>query len=230
MCSLLLSGRNCGQCSVFMQGTFMKMFTLVFSPLCMALLGLFGSEVSAQSPLIPGLQESGSPTVVPGMAMTMKSFDSLEGTPQTLDPLPQTLAAVFGAPLAEAIQQGRNRAYPHAQPIPQAIRAQLTPFFPHVVLHTVRYSTDWDTTAEGTLPYFLLGNGAVKAVTFGDVILFRDAHLTEDPLLWAHELTHVEQYRRLGVETFAIRYLQQAWVLENEAITKANMIKGRLSR
>ena len=94
----------------------------------------------------------------------------------------------------------------------------------------MRYSTDWDSTAEGMLPYFLLGNGAVTAVTLGDVILFRDAHLAEDPLLWAHELTHVEQYRRLGVETFATRYLQQAWVLEDEATTKAHLIKGHLSR
>src|SRR5262249_22158261 len=230
MCLLLLSGRNCGKCVMFMQGAVMKMFASVFSPLCMALLGLFGSEVSAQGPLISGLQEGGSPPIILGIAMTVKSFDSREGTPQALDPLPQTLAALFGAPLAEAIQQGRNRAYPHAQPIPQAIRAQLTPFFPHVVLQTVRYSTDWDSTAEGMLPYFLLGNGAVTAVTLGDVILFRDAHLAEDPLLWAHELTHVEQYRRLGVETFATRYLQQAWVLEDEATTKAHLIKGHLSR
>jgi hypothetical protein len=162
--------------------------------------------------------------------MTVQSFDSLSGTPQALDPLPQTLAALVGAPLAEAIQQGRNRAYPHAQPIPPAIRVQLMPFFPRAVLQSVRYSTDWDTTAEGTLPYFLLGNSSVAAVTVGDVIFFRDTHLAEDPLLWAHELTHVEQYRRLGVETFATQYLRQAWVLETEAITKADTIKGQLSR
>jgi hypothetical protein len=81
-----------------------------------------------------------------------------------------------------------------------------------------------------TLPLLLLGNGAVRAVTLGDVIVFRDAHLAEDPLLWAHELTHVEQYRRWGVEAFATQYLQQAGVLEDEAITKANRIKGRLAR
>jgi hypothetical protein len=131
----------------------------------MALLGLLGSRVSAQRPLIHGLQESGRPTVVPGISMTVKSFDSSGDTPQAPDPLSQTLASLFGAPLADAIQQGRNHAYPHTQPIPQAIRAQLTPFFPRAVLQTVRYSTHWDSTAEGTLPYFLLGQGAVKAVT-----------------------------------------------------------------
>jgi hypothetical protein len=136
----------------------------------------------------------------------------------------------LGAPLAEAIQHERNRAYPHAHPIPAAVRAQLTPFFPQAMLRAVRYSTDWETTAAGLLPHVLLGNGAVQAVTLGDVILFRDARLAADPLLWAHELTHVEQYRRLGVETFATQYLRQGWVLEQEAITKANTIKGHLAR
>jgi hypothetical protein len=97
-------------------------------------------------------------------------------------------------------------------------------------LQAARYSTDWDATAAGILPHLLLGNGAVAAVTLGDVILFRDAYLAEDPVLWAHELTHVEQYQRLGVETFTAQYLQQAWVLEQEAITKANVIKGHLAR
>jgi len=78
------------------------------------------------------------------------------------------------------------------------------------------------------LPHMLLGNSVVQAVTLGDVILFRDTRLAADPLLWAHELTHVEQYRRLGVEGFALRYVQQAWVLEQEAITKANTIKSQL--
>src|SRR5262245_62462049 len=99
MCPLLLSGRNCGQCSVFMQGTFMKMFTPVFLPLCMALLGLFGSEVSAQSPLIPGPQESGSPTVVPGISMTMKYFESLGCSQKASDTLPQTFSELFVDPL-----------------------------------------------------------------------------------------------------------------------------------
>jgi Domain of unknown function (DUF4157) len=197
-------------------------------PHLLALLGLLGSEASAQSLFSQRLQEDGNLTVVPAIAV--KSFDSLGGKAQTLDSLPQTLAALLGPPLADAIQNERDRTYPHAQPIPQAIRTQLAPFFPRSVLQSVRYSTDWDPTAVGTLPQLLLGNGAVRAVTLGDVILFRDVYLAEDPLLWAHELTHVEQYRRLGVETFATEYLQQAEILENEAITKANMIKKHLVR
>ena len=49
-------------------------------------------------------------------------------------------------------------------------------------------------------------------------------------MLWAHELTHVEQYDRLGVEAFAEQYLQQGWMLEQEAYTRADTIKRQLAR
>jgi uncharacterized protein DUF4157 len=206
----------------------MTTFKLALSLFAVVWLSLCGSDVWAQRVLSNWSPDRVTP-IVSGKAVTVESFDSQGGTSQAPDPLSQTLASLLGAPLADAIQQERNRVYPHAHPMPQAIRAQLTPFFPPAVLQTVRYSTDWDTTAAGTLPSVLLGNG-VHAVTLGDVILFRDVQLAADPLLWAHELAHVEQYRRLGVETFATQYLQQAWVLEDEAITKANAIKRRLAR
>jgi len=93
----------------------------------------------------------------------------------------------------------------------------------------VRYSTEWqDATAESALYSLLLGTGA-EAVTLGDVIIFRDAQRAADPLLWAHELTHVEQYERLGMATFARQYLQQGWVLEQEAIANASKIQRQLA-
>jgi hypothetical protein len=66
-------------------------------------------------------------------------------------------------------------------------------------------------------------------VTLVDVIIFHDEERAADPVLWAHELTHVEQYNRLGIETFATQYLQQAWVLEQEATANASKIKRQLS-
>ena len=98
--------------------------------------------------------------------------------------------------LATAIRQGRDHAYPRGQAIPAAIRKRLAPFS-RTVLQKVRYSTEWqDATAESAL-YSLLWAPAAEAVTLGDVIIFRDAQRAADPLLWAHELTHVEQYERL---------------------------------
>jgi hypothetical protein len=44
------------------------------------------------------------------------------------------------------------------------------------------------------------------ATTIGRTILVRRG-LERDPLLLRHELVHVEQYRRLGVAGFLLRYL-----------------------
>lgn len=51
-----------------------------------------------------------------------------------------------------------------------------------------------------------LGLYDVSAVTLIDVIVFRGPTEASDVCLWAHELTHVAQYRDQGVHDFAIRY------------------------
>src|SRR5688572_721230 len=71
--------------------------------------------------------------------------------PSPLAALTQTVSALFGPPLAEAIRSTRDRVYPHGHPMPAAIRRQLTPFFPRTVLEQVRYATEWDPAAD-TLP------------------------------------------------------------------------------
>jgi hypothetical protein len=115
----------------------------------------------------------------------------------TTAPLPevnwlQTLATLLGPSLATAIRQGRDHAYPHGQRVPKAIRGPLAPFFPRAVLQKVRYSTAWqDAAAQDTLYSVLLGLGT-NAVTLIDVIIFRDEQQAADPVLRAHELTHVE--------------------------------------
>jgi hypothetical protein len=38
-----------------------------------------------------------------------------------------------------------------------------------------------------------------------------------DPKLWAHEITHVVQYARWGVDEFAVRYLRDYQAVEKEA-------------
>jgi len=101
----------------------MKTFRPVFSAVCLMLLTLLGSEVSAQYSFAPERQEWNSSTLMPSIAIAMKSFDGLGGAGQAPDSLPQPLAALLGAPLADAIHQEHNGAYPHAQPIPPAIRA-----------------------------------------------------------------------------------------------------------
>src|SRR5262249_49327708 len=106
----------------------MNLCTPVWASMCIVRLGLLGAAARAQSLLTSGLPARDSPAVVSHSANAMKSFDGLGGTGLALDSLTPPLATLLGAPLADAIQQERNRAYPHARPIPPAIRALLTPF------------------------------------------------------------------------------------------------------
>jgi hypothetical protein len=152
-----------------------------------------------------------------------------DANPPSAEDWLSTLGTVLGPTLTIAIRQGRDQVYPRGQGIPASIRHTLAPFFSRALLQKVRYSTEWqDTTAEGALYTLLLGTGA-DAVTLGDVIIFRDAQRAADPVLWAHELTHVEQYDRLGIAAFATQYLQRGWMLEQEATANASKIQWQLS-
>ena len=47
-------------------------------------------------------------------------------------------------------------------------------------------------------------------MTLGDVVLFKTEQMAETDLkVWAHELTHVMQYQRWGIEGFAERYVRR---------------------
>jgi len=202
--------------------------TRVFSCLGGVSLSLLLSWAGAPAPSASELIQRTGGAVALGMTVALQYCTPTAAT--HFGPSSQTLSALLGPSLAAAIHQGRDQAYPYGCPMPKAIRRTLAPFFPRAILEKVRYSTDWGAAAVGTLDHFLLGTGAVEAVTFADVIVFRDARCAGNPLLWAHELVHVEQYHRLGVEAFATQYLQQPWVIEQEAIAKAGAIKGKLVR
>lgn len=120
----------------------------------------------------------------------------------------EALAQWIWASRKEAVTAG-------VSPMPQAVRARLKGHFPDALLDRARYRV-------GTGRDFSLQAQAFKgnavAITLGDVILFRpDANLSSDPHLWAHELTHVQQYDRWGVRGFAQRYTRDHASVEREA-------------
>src|SRR5262249_16650039 len=71
----------------------MKPCAPVWAPMCIVLLGLFGSAARAQCPLTAETREQRRPTVLSGIATTVQSFDGLDSTGQAQDSLPQSLAA-----------------------------------------------------------------------------------------------------------------------------------------
>jgi hypothetical protein len=154
------------------------------------------------------------PDLIPGI---------IRNIPQTIEDLPGTATG-----LSAAIRLSKSRAAQGARPIPVPIRAELSAFFDRALLDRVRYSTDWGAAANGTLQQFILGNGHAVAVTLDDVIVFQSpTDAMDDVLLWAHELGHVEQYQRMGIDSFASRVVTAYWTVENEAKNRANGVAGR---
>jgi hypothetical protein len=124
--------------------------------------------------------------------------------------------------LAELIQSGREVAIANGvRPIPPQIHRALLGYFPDALLRKVRFAGGH--ADQITVPGLTMTYGHIDAVTLVDVILFRDDNAARsDAKLWAHELTHVMQYERWGVEGFAMRYLQDANTVEQEARANAD--------
>ena len=124
--------------------------------------------------------------------------------------------------LATLIQAGRDSAIAGGvKPVPPQIHRALLGFFPDAILRKARYvSGQADSIG---LPGLALTYGDVVAVALIDVILFRDDHRARaDAKLWAHELTHVMQYERWGLDGFARRYLVNPDSVEKEARDNAD--------
>ena len=148
---------------------------------------------SAQTPATP---PPSAPSALPQLDLN-KIFDAVART------------------LAGAIQQARDETIKAGvQPIPPAMRKQLATVFPIELLDRVRYRVG----KEGSLAMQAFQYGHVQAMTLIDTIVFRSETeaLTND-VLWAHELTHVRQYDRWGLDEFARRYAGDHKAVEAEA-------------
>lgn len=131
--------------------------------------------------------------------------------------------------LATTIRLTRDRARASGvRPAPANVIKALSPYFSTATLNQVRWRTPMaQPSMSGLLVHWYFREGAV---TLSDVILFSDAGLAQDPGFWAHELTHVEQYRRYGVDGFARRYVNDWESLEREARQRATRIRAELRR
>ncbi|HEY8289226.1 MAG TPA: DUF4157 domain-containing protein [Acetobacteraceae bacterium] len=138
--------------------------------------------------------------------------------PSLMDFAAHTLARLVETARRQAIAAG-------VRPMPASVYRGLLGFFPDALLRHVRFASGWRGTL--SLPAFAFTYGDAAAVTVGEVILFRDERAAQrDLALWAHELTHVMQYQRWGIDGFASRYVRDSDGVESEAISNA----GRFTR
>ncbi len=128
--------------------------------------------------------------------------------------------AAVAPPLAAGIRFSRSQALREdVRRPPPEVREALAPYFEPAVLDSTRWSLAGHDLGAGTLLarwYYEEG-----AVTLRDVIVFSDAEVARNIWLWAHELAHVEQYRRYGIDGFARRYAADWRALEAEANARA---------
>ncbi|NTB05816.1 DUF4157 domain-containing protein [Agrobacterium tumefaciens] len=124
-----------------------------------------------------------------------------------------------GPALEQAIIASRNTAINGAMPIPPNIRQQLSGYASEDSMNRVRYKIGDNGFVN--LARLLEQGGLASAVTLIDVIVFRGPSEAADPALWAHELTHVDQYRD-GTHSFAVRYTRNWQTIENPAYEKGN--------
>jgi hypothetical protein len=143
------------------------------------------------------------------------------GLPVVGHTLTEIQAQTAGAPLEQWIVASHDSALKGALPIPDYIRRQLTGYASEDSMNRVRYKI-----GDGgflNLARVLEQGGFASAVTLIDVVVFRGRTEANDLSIWAHELTHVDQYRSSGgVHSFAIQYARDYNAVENPAYAKGN--------
>jgi hypothetical protein len=136
--------------------------------------------------------------------------------------LPPGLLEYAGSALARLIDEARQQAISDGvKPIPVAVYRSLLGYFPAALLQRCRFATG--NSRALTLPALAFSYGDATALTLGDVVLFKSERSAQADLkVWAHELTHVMQYQRWGIDGFAERYVRDNMAVEQEAIDNAN--------
>ncbi len=139
---------------------------------------------------------------------------------------------IIAQTLESGLRRSRNDARANSHPLPDEIRAGLSPYFTDDLLDQVRYSIG-DTTPAG-LAGFAIRNGNAAAVTLIDTVVFKDEKYVRNLALWAHEMHHVQQYAEWGVSGFASRYAFSWNYVEQEARERAqdfvNWYKARAAQ
>jgi hypothetical protein len=155
---------------------------------------------------------------------TPQPGQAIQELPGEISRLPQNVANLynpFGLALAAAIRNGEAQARNGAQSIPMQMFQELSGFFDPGFLQSVLFNS-FESSQISLQSAMMIFNNHVGAITLNDVIVFRTNADTIAAELWSHELTHVLQYRYMGIDTFANVYTTNSWILENQAIDNRN--------
>ena len=123
--------------------------------------------------------------------------------------------------LADLVETARQQAIADGvRPVPATVNRFLLGYFPATLLQKARFASGRVDALP--LPAPLCACGKTNAVALSEVVLFKTERLAQSDLrLWAHELTHVMQYQRWGVDGFADRCVRNSGAVEQEAVANA---------
>jgi len=122
---------------------------------------------------------------------------------------------------AQAVRAG-------GKPIPPAMQQLLAPYFKRDTLSTTRWTVGTGRVDLGTIvTEQFMDEGAVA---LNRQIVFSSERLTENVWMWAHELAHVEQYRRMGIDRFAAAYIADWRAIEREASQRADKVTAAIRK
>jgi len=132
--------------------------------------------------------------------------------------------------LTHLIESARQQAIADGvRPIPAAVYRSLIGYFPPILLRKTRFAGDRADAL--TAPALAISSGDAAAVTLGEIVLFKTELAAQcDLKLWAHELTHVMQYQRWGIDGFADHCVQDCTAVRQEADDNADRFMAWLSR
>jgi hypothetical protein len=144
-------------------------------------------------------------------------------------PIASGLLEYAAATLGDLIDGARQQAIADGvRPIPPSVYRALLGYFPAALLQKCRFAGDARAL---TMPALAFSYGDAASVTLGDVVLFKTERTAETDLkLWAHELTHMMQFQRWGIDGFADRYVRDSGSVEQEAIDNASRFVAWLPR
>lgn len=125
-------------------------------------------------------------------------------------------ATRLGPALAAWIQQTRDDAIERGvERMPADFREAFEGYVDSAVLDRVRWRVDAEASLLGSI---FFQSGSVRAITLDHVILFANEEEAGNIKLWAHELFHVMQYERWGIDGFAERFIADHRSIEREAL------------
>ncbi|ASJ73876.1 hypothetical protein IMCC3135_18985 [Granulosicoccus antarcticus IMCC3135] len=129
------------------------------------------------------------------------------------------------AAIHESRKQMSNR---NLDVIPTAVRAELQAYFSSDILDEVRYTSDYSNVL--SISQYALDWAGMDAIVFGHIVVFRElSNALNNMGLWAHELEHVKQYKRLGIDGFSQYYTHASSRIEAAAEAQRKYICSQLN-